>query len=208
MKRHILTALLILLVLPSTAGEKKSRYMEASHKNETAVSWGFMPTVEEMGYSSYFSSSEGGLDNIYNNYMAPGITSGLISIDYNIHFRKWFTLGVQANGTVSRHKEMSSITGSIAKQYTNFSLSSLAYARFTYMRTAWVTMYGAIGLGIKYTSNGTPDEIHILHEYDGFGAAYQIAPFGITIGKRIYGMCEYGFGSEYMGLRIGIGYRF
>ena len=60
-------------------------------------------------------------------------------------------------------------------------------------------MYSSIGLGIAMTYDPRPDEILPI---------FQMAPLGISVGKRLYGFGEIGLGAEYIGGRVGIGYRF
>ncbi len=208
MKRYITFALVMLIALPSVAMEKKSKCLDSPYKSEITVSWGMLPYNEALGYSTFFTNYQGGLDNIYNNYMTGAKTSGLISIDYNIRFTKRFALGIQANTSFFKQTEMSSISGTSVGTYFNYSLSALAYARLTYMRWKWAELYGTFGLGLNYVHTEDPQEIHILYPHSGLTVAYQCAPIGLTVGKRFYGFAEYGYGSEYMGMRFGIGYRF
>ncbi len=208
MKRYFLMVLLLMTALPLMAWEKKERPADSPYKHEFNVAWGMMPGNEAFGYYSYFTNYEGGLDNIYGNYMDDCITSGVISADYNIQFKRWFALGTQINGSVTSHTEMSSITGKEVAGYKSFAVSALAYARITYMNREYVKIYSAFGLGVRYSQHGDPSEIHYSFPTSGFETAYQIVPYGITIGKKIYGMLECCVGSETSGLRFGVGYRF
>ncbi len=203
-------AMVVLMTLPSIAGERKKKAISLPYRHDLSVTWGMLPSYESMDFMSFHSSSyEGGLDNIYNNYMDKCLTSGVISLDYNIQLRKWLAVGVRMTGAWSRHTEMSSITGKAVSTYDNYSIGSLAYVKFTYFRRDWISMYSSIGLlGLKYTSIGAPKDFRTVYEYKNMTNSYQIAPLGLTVGKKLYGMAEMTFGSECFGVRMGVGYRF
>ncbi len=208
MKRFITTALLLLLVLPSFAWTKKHERLPSPYRHEVNVTWGMFPGDEIYGHDTFFSSYEGGLDNIYGNYMDKCLTSGVISVDYNIQYKRWFALGTQINGSVTRHIEMSAITGSEVTRNNSFAISALAYARFTYVNREFIKVYSAIGLGIRYSKYGKQKEIHYDYQEKGFIIARQVIPIGVTIGRKVYGIFEYNIGSDIFGGRFGIGYRF
>ncbi len=207
MKRYTLIALLLLAVLPSTARERDKKEFDLPYKHEISVSWGMEPTDETMNSYSYSERFHGGLHNIYNNYMGRCITSGVISADYSYNFKNWLALGAQVNGSVTRHTEMSAITGTVAHQYRNYALAGLATAKFTYVRREYFRIYTSAGLGVRYAGRGEQGDIHNYNN-KGFGIAGLIVPMGITVGKRIYGMTEMYLGTECYGARFGIGYRF
>ncbi len=208
MKRHILIALLLMMVLPSFAQEKRGKRPPSPYKHEFNVTWGIVSGDLAYSYHSYFSNYEGGLDYIYGNYMKDVRTSGVISADYNIQFKRWFALGTQANASFNRHTEMSSITGKPAAEYGSFAVSVLAYARFTYLNRKYVKLYSAFGLGFRYSRMGEPAELHYSTPDTGFRTAFQFVPYGVTVGNKVYGMMECCIGSETSGMRVGIGYRF
>ncbi len=208
MKRLPLIALVLMLALPAAAREERGKSQPSQYKHEINVSWGMIPGNESSGYSSYVTNYEAGLDKIYNNYMGPCTTSGLISADYNIQFRRHFALGIQMNGSVRTSTEISSIKEEVAAKYSMFNISALVYARFTYINRPMFKMYTSFGLGVRYTSKGRPDEIRITNPFPGASAAYQFVPYGFMIGNRIYGLAEMGIGGEFNGVRVGIGYRF
>ncbi len=191
-------------VLPSFAEKKQKEH--SPYKYEVNVSWGYMPFIAS-NYDHYRYGSANSLANIYGNYTGKSVTTGLISADFNIHFKWWFALGTQLNTAVIKNAEMSAITGEKVDSFHDYTISALVYARFTYLNRKYVKLYSSVGAGLGYTYSGAPEK-GSDSPMDLTFPRGQLVPIGITAGDRVYGMAELGFGTEYTGFRVGIGYRF
>ncbi len=208
MKRYSLIVLLLLMALPSMAARREKKEFILPYKHDINISWGIGPASEMAGnYSSFSHDYQGGLDNIYRNYMVRGITTGVISADYAYQVSKVISVGAQLDCSVTKHTEMSSITGKAAHQFKNYTIAGLATAKCTYVRRQYFRMYTAVGLGLRYQGAGQQNEIrNNLHE--GLGVAAFWIPYGFSVGKKVYASFEIIAGTESMGGRMGIGYRF
>ncbi len=206
MKRYILIAMLVLIELPSAA-RKERRH--SPFKYEVNIAWGGYPSMEWSLSESRKTISvfDNGVDYAYNDYLNTRKLTGLISADFNVQFKSWFALGSQINFMTLSNTLKSPQTWKTTKKYNDFSISLIPYARLTYLNRQYVKMYLSLGLGIGLNHDSYPSEGQIKAE-NLIVPRIQFVPIGITVGKRVYVMGELGFGTEYFGGRMGIGYRF
>ncbi len=201
MRRILLTAVLALVAMTAMSQERKD------YRYEVNIGWGYYPTYAITELKSSHDYIGGGLDNIYGNYSGKTVTSGLMSADFNIQYRKWFALGMQLNAITIRNTEMSAITDKPVRNFTDFAISVLPYARLTYLNRENLKIYSSVGAGISFNHDAAPLNSYI-GSYNYVLMRFQFVPIGIMVGKRVYGMAEAGLGTEFMGYRAGIGYRF
>ena len=184
------------------------------YKYELNVGWGGFPVVDALTFSWFdlWETREeliwypNSLGDIYSGYTGPSYSTGVISAEFNMQFKKWFALGVQANFDAIWSTVHSSDTGERIGSANGLVFALLPYARFTYLNRPVVKLYSAVGLGVtagyrNYSAEG----------YSAYASAYpafQLTPIGIMLGRRVYGLFELGVGTVYMGCRAGIGYRF
>ncbi len=207
MRKYILAALLTMAALPSFAGNRERK--SSPYKYEINVAWGYGPAFVMNGLHDYISTTvnDSGLDHIYGNYISGRKTTGLMSADFNIQFKKWFALGVQFNAVAVSNTEASSITGAAVDKFTDYALSLVPYARLTYLNREYAKVYTSVGFGISYNRDEVPENYYRGPE-NYIWPRFQLVPVGVMVGKRVYGMAEFGAGTEFMGVRVGIGYRF
>lgn len=183
------------------------------YRYEVNLSWGGFPMLDALNFSGYdFLSvpdevpcTPRSLADIYADYTGPSYSTGVISADFNIQFKKWFALGLQANFDGIWSSLHSSDTGERLGNCSGVAFSFLPYARFTYLNRPVVKLYSAVGLGIgagyrKLDNNGWEETLVY--------PAFQVTPIGIMVGRRVYGLFELGAGTVYVGCRAGIGVRF
>lgn len=184
------------------------------YRYEVNIGWGGFPVVDALNFSGfdfgsipdvmlYYPSSIG---EIYSDYAGPSYSTGVISAEFNIQFKKWFALGVQANFDAIWSAVYSSDTEERTGTSSGMVFSLLPYARFTYLNRPVVKLYSAVGLGVtagyrNYSAEGDSS-------YSMVYPAFQLTPIGIMLGRKVYGLFELGVGTVYMGCRAGIGYRF
>ncbi len=205
MRKILLTAMLILIALPSFAGKKERK--SSPYRYEVNIAWGYTPAIAISALEDHDPYGSAGLDKVYGNYISRSVTTGLMSADFNIQFKRWFALGVQFNAVAITNTENSGITCMEIGKFTDYAISLLPYARFTYLNNEMVKLYSSVGLGIGINHDANPAS-HERRSSDEVWPRFQLIPFGITVGKRVYGLAEIGLGTEYMGYRFGIGYRF
>lgn len=213
MKKTVLALIIMLGCLPAVMAGPRTDADGLSYKYEFNIGWGGFPVLDATNFSNYnFLSapdepffSPGSLGDIYSSYTGPTYSTGILSAEFNIQFKKWFALGLQANFDGLWSTAYSSDTGGRLGSCSGVAFSFLPYARFTYLNRPVVKLYSAVGLGIgagyrKYDFSGFSEVL--------INPAFQMTPIGIMVGKRVYGLFELGAGTVYIGCKAGIGYRF
>ena len=183
------------------------------YRYEFNIGWGGFPVLDATNFSNYnfLSAPEvdffgpGTISDIYSPYTGPTYSTGVLSAEFNIQFKKWFALGLQANFDGLWATAFSSETGERMGNCGGIVFSFLPYARFTYLNRPVVKLYSAVGLGVGVG--------YRKYDFSGFDStivypSFQMTPIGIMVGKRLYGLFELGIGTVYFGCRAGIGYRF
>lgn len=215
MKRFILTALSILLALQAVAQDwrelRKQEFLDNfPYKYEVRLGWSGYPILEAANFPNYGGGffmdydlvpyyNYASLESMYGTYQGPEYMTGLISGEISIHFRRWFTLAVEAgfNGMWGRVYDKSD--GSLVRHTRGLSFTVMPHARFYWANARNVRFYSGIGLGLG---------IGQYDEYLEIYPAFQFSPIGFTIGRKIFAFGETSLGTAYLGGKFGIGYRF
>lgn len=90
-----------------------------------------------------------------------------------------------------------------AKVYSADRIALLPGCKFTYLNTRYFHMYSSLHLGAALFLDKTDDVPGSAVHF-----AVQTGLLGFTFGSRFYGNLEFGAGSEYTGVKAGIGYWF
>lgn len=215
MKRIILCALAVLLAMQAEAQDwrelRKQEFLDNfPYKYEVRLGWSGYPILEAANFPNgggspfmkydvdpYYNYAS--LNNMYGTYQGPEYMTGLISGEFSIHFRRWFTLAVEAgfNGMWGRVYDKSD--GSFVRNTSGISFSLMPHARFYWANAKNVRFYSGIGLGLG------------LGQYDKYFEVYpafQFSPIGFTAGRKIFAFGETSLGTAYFGGKFGVGYRF
>ena len=215
MKRIILCALAVLLAMQAEAQDwrelRKQEFLDNfPYKYEVRLGWSGYPILEAANFPNgggspfmkydvdpYYNYAS--LNNMYGTYQGPEYMTGLISGEFSIHFRRWFTLAVEAgfNGMWGRVYDRSA--GSFVRNTSGISFTLMPHARFYWANAKNVRFYSGIGLGLG------------LGQYDKYFEVYpafQFSPKGFTAGRKIFAFGETSLGTAYFGGKFGIGYRF
>ena len=215
MKRIILCALAVLLAMQAEAQDwrelRKQEFLDNfPYKYEVRLGWSGYPILEAANFPNgggspfmkydvdpYYNYAS--LNNMYGTYQGPEYMTGLISGEFSIHFRRWFTLAVEAgfNGMWGRVYDRSD--GIFVRNTSGISFTLMPHARFYWANAKNVRFYSGIGLGLG------------LGQYDKYFEVYpafQFSPIGFTAGRKIFAFGETSLGTAYFGGKFGIGYRF
>lgn len=217
MKRILLTAFAILIVCLTSAQDWRTERNEAfkesfPYKYEARIGWGGYPLLDASnfpnghfggGYRDYDIMiqfySNGLIDALYGTANGPEYMTGLISGEFSIHFKRWFTLAVEAGFNGIWGDVYDKYDGSRVKTNRGVTFTVMPHARFYWVNTKYVRMYSGIGLGVGL---GGYDEEFMVYP------AAQLSPVGITAGREIFFFAEGSIGTAYMGGKFGMGYRF
>ena len=215
MKRLTFSILTLLIALQSGAQDwREMRRQEFSlnfpYKYEVRIGWSGYPILEAANFPNYgnlpFMDYDmipyykyTSLESLYGTYQGREYMTGLISGEISIHFRKWFTLAVEAgiNGMWGRVHDK--YDGSFVRHTRGISLTVMPHARFYWANAKNVRFYSGIGIGLG------------LGQYDKYFEVYpafQLSPIGFTVGRKIFAFGETSLGTAYFGGKFGVGYRF
>ena len=201
MKRMILMAAMLFCVLVASAQDKDGK--DVPYRYEVRLGWSGYPVGDDnqfVGVNNHgFYSYDTSISDIFSEYDGTTYMTGNIVGEFNVHFKKWFTLsvGFAANGI---WKDVySSQTDIKLRRENGWTATVLPQARFNWIKKEVVKVYSSVGAGVRAGSFDERADILI---------AGQLVPIGINVGKKVFGFAELGIGTVYIGGMFGIGYRF
>lgn len=217
-KFALMSAFLLLCAgLDVFAGDRFSKGKEPyPFDYEVRIGWGGYPSLDgdmlldgtsffgivdtDMSYDGYYT-----LSNIYRDYRGRGYLTGIISAEFDLNFRRWFTLTIGAGFSGAWQPLYDAVTGKKTGRNSGFTVSLLPEARFNWLNRDLVRMYSAIGLGLTFSAYDERDYNNMeLTLYP----AFQFTPVGISAGRKVYGFAEVGMGTQFFGGMVGMGFRF
>ena len=198
----------LFIAIVSTAYTQKKYEFKPHH--EINLSQGIFPLIPSLfsGWGTGCCMPNSTLDAYTNALYAKGetITTGAISVTYMCNTRKWFSYGGSVSFYGIYQKKYNRVTDEVVGRDYNQSFSTMGLARFIYLNREFVRLYGTIGLGIGF--NKETDQLENKDLSDSqFFPAINFSPFGIQIGKKLYGLMECGYSANGIFL-AGIGYKF
>lgn len=129
-----------------------------------------------------------------DSYSTPRYFTGMFSLSYTYHSRRWFEFGGTAYFGAVTESRLDNNTHKKVKTQNTYAFGVMPTVRFVYLYREKVQLYSSVSVGV--VSNG-----------------YEVLPwgdltlFGCTFGRNLFGFAEIGSGFGGWG-RIGIGYRF
>ncbi len=157
------------------------------------------------------------------DYRGPGTVGGMYSGCYDVDIsatlsldwaynldKRWSVVG-SFGGNRVKARYFDPFSGLETGRETTYMLDILAGMRYRYMHKEKVSMYSQLQFGVSLNTKGdywSRNSVSSNH----FG--WQITAFGISFGSSLFGVCELGWGSEYVavgivtGMRLGVGYKF
>ena len=213
MKRFIYLTLALIAMfatLPAAAGPRTgtldARFQkDFPYKYEVRVGWAGYPILDDARFTSSYrdiylpSEMYGDLDDLYGTAKGKQYMTGLISAEFSVHFKRWFTLAVEAGVNGIWGTRYSKYDGSLVKRTHGAIFTVIPHARFYWLNRKNVRMYSGIGVGISAGKYVNKEEADL---------AGQLNPIGITAGRKVFLFGETAIGSSYMGGKFGVGYRF
>jgi len=151
------------------------------------------------GYKGRTSNSASDMEYIYADYYGPAYTTGSVSAEFNLLLKHWLNLSFTLSDCYSWRTRYDGVTDESKGVVYSNSLCFMPQLRFTYLSKRYVKLYSSIGAGV-YAAK--------LNDEWKFGPAYEFCPIGVMTGRRVFGFTELGFGTRYVGLNAGIGFRF
>lgn len=201
MKQFALILVAFLTLFPVTSeGAGKVRKNAPLYDYEVRAGWGGRPMYLDYSYFRRYDYYCGlDLGDLYRDYTGNVYMTGIISAEFSMNFKKWFSLAFNLGYNGFFTDSYSGKTDEKLRRENGYELIFMPQARFSYMSRPMVSMYSSIGIGVYGLS--------FMDKHD-FGVAAHLTLFGITFGKRLFGVFEIGVGNDYNGCMAGVGYRF
>lgn len=207
MKKSLITvalALLSALAFPSVsaAGEKGSVPQKRYQVN---VGWSGYPTSDALwnsGDGSFWDriwGNQPSLESLYGDWHGNVYTTGNFTASFVWHVRRWFAIEASAGFSTNWTDVYSErYDGGRTKVWGTGHAGVMA--RFTWVNRRCFRGYSSVGfqaaLGTDY---GRRVHGFILPQADFIGMEF---------GSSVFGILEFGAGGEYLGAKVGVGYRF
>ena len=212
MKRLIITLFAAASVVSAGAQSKNA--------GSISICYGGYPILEQLAYGSVgvdvIGPQEPSLKRLYDDNKGPVLSSGTFAVEADFPVRKWLSIPMIVTGNLITQKSTSVVDGS-SHITANVTSQLMSGFRFKYMNKSKVNFYSMVcfgaGLGTqerKFEMASGPDEDHLVTQvkyrhYIDFVPSFQIVPFGVRFGKKVYGTAEIGVGTMYVGGMLGIG---
>jgi len=154
------------------------------------------------------------MSDIYGEYNGEVRSIGVISAEWTCYLTNRIQVGAYLGVTHLWNNIYSSINNEILGDKKATVAYLLPVFKIDYFKRPMVRMYGAFGAGIgkyfgfngmkgSYNYESGTEQYDYTLKFEG-----QITPFGIEVGRKLYGFLEIGGGSICIGGRIGVGYKF
>ena len=143
------------------------------------------------------------LRHLYGNTEGSLISSGNLHIAAGYRLTGWFTLSGYMMYNQFWRNTRDGFSGKPSGTEWSHVFAVAPEAKFTFMNKRYVQLYGSLATGLTfYKSPGAA-----FMEYEMY-PHIQTVPFGISTGRKFFGFTELGFGTEFIGMRAGLGFRF
>ena len=210
MMKRLCKPLVLLAVLLLAPHLKAQQTLINTPHQELRLTVGALLSVDGLfgydGCGGYYMYCPNGLHPEFYNGNLYG--TPVLSLSYHYQVKRWFSLGVAASFHTEYQRTYKFVDDSPTWKERSTFFAITPIARFDWFRWDFIKLYSSIGMGfgvnIDRDKNLTSDASYKRRE---LGISFDIVPFAITMGRKVYGFAELGAGS--MGfLRAGVGYRF
>lgn len=153
-------------------------------------------------------STYGTMSSIYEDYMGPITTTGTIIAGVDIKLNRVVAISVDLGVNTIFSENFSGVTNQ--KIGTSYGVAAYLFpkAKLYYFDRTLIRMYGTIGVGIgKYFGYPSSTSSSQLFK-NPMKLEAQAVPFGIEVGKKVFGFAEIGVGTIFMGVHAGVGLKF
>ncbi len=193
---------LLLATCVGTVAQSEKGTFKPTH--EVNIGLGFAPLVpsyQDLPYNAYCHSSNGDgyyLYDNYNNYYSYEAYymnmydkcyfngAPAVNISYLYNMKKWLALGATFSFHLASQDIYNKLTDEWEESNIYGSYSLIFKAKFIYLNREWVRLYGEAGIGVGMSNThsigyGYGDNSMRIH------FAGNLSPFGVEVGKKLYG---------------------
>ena len=157
-----------------------------------------------------FDTDFGYNDYEYQLYNGRNQKKGAISFGYRYNLRKILSIGADFTYGHTIHEMYHRITDQTIKEGDNYNFSFTPMVRLSYYKNSLIHLYGEAGVGVGWNRYNLVSHVEDVNSKDFHNecfVSYQVIPFGISLGRKIFGFSEVGFGRE-GSIIVGVGYKF
>lgn len=137
--------------------------------------------------------------------------SATLSVEWCYNLDPYWSIVGSLGGNRVRAKYFNPYTGKAMADETTYMFDILVGGRYRYVHRRFFSVYSQVLLGANFHTCG---DYWDRNETAKIPIAWQLTGLGLTFGNRLYGLCEFGWGSEYVavgmitGARVGLGFKF
>ncbi len=143
------------------------------------------------------------LQGLYADYKGELKSMGSFHVAAGYRLKGWLTLSGYLMYNQMWQDVLSGTSGKIVDTRWSHVMAVTPEVKFTFLNKRYVQLYGSLAAGLSFYKS---DEDSFM-DYDVYPHV-QVVPFGISTGRRFFGFTEVGYGTEFIGLRAGLGIRF
>ncbi|MBQ9711055.1 MAG: hypothetical protein IJV54_02040 [Bacteroidales bacterium] len=143
------------------------------------------------------------LYGLYGDSRGDVMSGGNFHLAAGYRFKGWFTLSGYLMYNQMWQNVYEGTTGAAVDTKWSHVVAVSPEVKFTFLNKRYVQMYGSLAAGLSFYKD---DEAGFM-DYEIYPHV-QVVPFGISVGRRFFGFTELGCGTEFMGMRAGLGIRF
>ncbi|MGL5788196.1 MAG: hypothetical protein ACRCX4_15495 [Bacteroidales bacterium] len=175
------------------------------HNHDFRLTVGMMPFSENLFFDEWGTTYDLRLPELSDifSYRGAKRTTGAISLSYSFEVRKWFSLGLEATYIGMYQSYYNTFTHERISSLNQNKIALSPMCRFTYLRRRNIQLYSQLSMGVGlYMERGKDTQSYNEANYE-----IHLTYLGMTFGKNIYGIVEFGVGNRGV-INAGIGYRF
>ena len=165
----------------------------------------FLVGVMDVRYSGPETATE-----MYNGCYDAEI-SPTVSVEWAYNLNRFWSVVGSLGGSRVRASYFDPFNNAFLNSETAYMFDVLAGIRYRWEHSKNFSLYSQLQLGGTFN---TPAEYWSRNEMAQNHFGFQITGLGLTFGSRLFGLAEFGWGTEYFGVavvtgaRVGLGYKF
>lgn len=165
----------------------------------------FLVGVMDVWYSGPETATE-----MYNGCYDAEI-SPTVSVEWAYNLNRFWSVVGSLGGNRVRASYFDPFNNALLNSETAYMFDVLAGVRYRWKHSKNFSLYSQLQLGGTFN---TPAEYWSRNKMSQSHIGFQITGLGLTFGSRLFGLAEFGWGTEYFGVavvtgaRVGLGYKF
>ncbi|MCQ2178020.1 MAG: hypothetical protein MJY42_03950 [Bacteroidales bacterium] len=171
-----------------------------------SIGWGGYPWVQfnnfipGLRHSDYAFSTDTPVKDIYTDYFSDFRSTGTISGEFGWNIGRWFSTDIDLSLTPLWTDKFNGDTGTKISTVFACAIQLMPEARLMYVNRSKFKFYSSLGVGVAIYPGS--------YEEQKVQPAIQVNPLGFEFGGKVFGSAKFGIGTEFFGLKLGVGYRF